>query len=98
MINPTSRETKKYGGMDFRVYLDLKNAIHRYLLNKVDLERLAATPDARTREQVLAVIQDAVSQVKAPLSGPEKEHLSLEILDEIFGLGASRTIAARPDH
>ncbi|MGA7928159.1 MAG: CpaF family protein [Candidatus Sulfotelmatobacter sp.] len=87
VINPTSSDTKKYCGLDFRVYLDLKNAIHRYLLNKVDLERVAATPDDQTREQVLAVIQDAVSQVKAPFSGPEKERLSLEILDEIFGLG-----------
>jgi pilus assembly protein CpaF len=87
VTNPTSRDPKKYGGLDFRVYLDLKNAIHRYLLNKVDLEKLAAVPDARTREHVLAVIQDAVSQVKAPLSVPERERLSLEILDEMFGLG-----------
>jgi pilus assembly protein CpaF len=87
VTNPTSGDTKKYCGLDFRVYLDLKNAIHRYLLNKVDLERVAATPDDQTREQVLAVIQDAVSQVKAPSSDSEKERLSLEILDEIFGLG-----------
>ena len=87
MINPTSRDTKKYGGLDFRVYLDLKSVIHRYLLNKVNLERVAATPDEQTRQEVLAVIQDTVSQVKAPLSGPERERLSLEILDEIFGLG-----------
>jgi pilus assembly protein CpaF len=84
--NPPSRDAKKYGGLDFRVYLDLKNAIHRYLLNKVDLEKVAA-PDHQTREQVLAVIQDAVAQVKAPLSEPERERLSLEILDEVFGLG-----------
>ena len=73
--------------MELRVFLDLKNAIHRYLLNKVDLERVAAAPDDTTRAQVLAVIQDALSQVKAPFSGPEKERLSLEVLDEVFGLG-----------
>ena len=73
--------------MDLRGYLDLKTAIHRYLLNKVDLERVAAVPDEQMRAQVLGVIQDAVSQVKAPLSGPEKERLSLEILEEVFGLG-----------
>jgi pilus assembly protein CpaF len=86
LTNPASRDSKKYGGLDLRVYLDLKNVIHRYLLNKVDLEKVAA-PDDRTREQVLAVIQDAVSQVKAPFSVPEKERLSLELLDEVFGLG-----------
>jgi pilus assembly protein CpaF len=86
-INPASDDSKKYGGLDLRVYLDIKNAIHRYLLNKVDLERVAAVPDDRTRGQVLAVIQGAVSQVKTPLGGPEKERLALEILDEVFGLG-----------
>jgi pilus assembly protein CpaF len=88
LINPpTSGAPKKYGGLDFRVYQELKNAIHRQLLNKVDLERVATVPDDRTREQVFAAIQDVVSQVKAPFSDPEKERLSLEILDEIFGLG-----------
>ena len=87
MTNPTSRNIKKYGGLELRAYLDLKNAIHRYLLNKVDLEKVAAAPGAQTREQVLAVIQEAVSQVKAPLNVPERERLALEILDEMFGLG-----------
>ena len=86
-IKPSSSDPKKYCGLDLRVYLDLKNAIHRYLLNKVDLDRVAAVPDERTRGQVLAVIQDALAQVKTPLGGPEKERLSLEILDEVFGLG-----------
>ncbi|MGB8060287.1 MAG: hypothetical protein WCF26_00135 [Candidatus Sulfotelmatobacter sp.] len=37
-INPLiSGETKKRGGLDFRVYQDLKTGIHRDLLNKVDL-------------------------------------------------------------
>ncbi len=73
--------------MDFHVYQELKNAIHRYLLNKVDLERVDAVPDDRTRAQVLAIVQQAVSQVKAPFTDAEKERLSLEILNEIFGLG-----------
>jgi pilus assembly protein CpaF len=73
--------------LDFYVYQDLKIAIHRYLLNKVDLEKVAAVPDDRTRAQVFAVIQDVVSQVKAPFGVPEKERLSHEILTEMFGLG-----------
>ncbi len=87
MTNPTSSDPRKYGGLDLRAYLDLKNAIHRYLLNKVDLEKLTAVPDAQTREQALAVVQNAVSQVKAPLTVPERERLALDILDEMFGLG-----------
>ncbi len=87
MTNPASRDPKKHAGVDLRVYLDVKHAIHRYVLNKVDLGRIATVPDEHDRQQVLAVIQDAVSQVKAPFSDPEKERLSLELLDEVFGLG-----------
>ena len=96
-INPLiSGETKKRGGLDFRVYQDLKTGIHRDLLNKVDLERVATVRDDRTRRQVFAVIQDLVSNLKTPLSGPEKERLSLEVLDEVFGLGPLEPLLQDP--
>lgn len=91
----SSHDTRKYGGADLRAYLELKNVIHHYLLNKVDLERIAA-PDERTRAQVFAVIQDAVSRLKSPLSAPDKEQLSLEILDEMFGLGPLEPLLQDP--
>jgi pilus assembly protein CpaF len=92
-----SGNTKTCGGLDFRAYQQLKNGIHRDLLNKVDPETLSATPDDRTRCQVFAVIQDVVSHLKVPLSGPEKERLSLEILDEVFGLGPLEPLMQDPD-
>src|SRR6202158_2970461 len=96
-INPLiSGEVKKRGGLDFRVYQDLKTGIHRDLLNKVDLERVATVRDDRTRRQVFAVIQDLVANLKTPLSGPEKERLSLEVLDEVFGLGPLEPLLQDP--
>jgi pilus assembly protein CpaF len=92
-----SVNTKTYGGLDFRAYQELKNGIHRYLLNEVDLERISAAPDDRTRSQVFAVIQDVVSKAKVPLSGPEKERLSIDILDEVFGLGPLEPLMQDPD-
>src|ERR1700734_3152695 len=91
-----SIDKRKYGGAELRVYLELKNVIHHYPLNKVDLERIADVPDERTRAQVLAVIQDAVSRLKAPLSGADKEQLSLEIVDEVFGLGPLDPLLQEP--
>jgi pilus assembly protein CpaF len=97
VINPLiSGETKKRGGLDFRVYQELKTGIHRDLLNKVDLEKVATQRDDRTRRQVFAVIQELVSALKTPLSGPEKERLSLEVLDEVFGLGPLETLLQDP--
>ncbi len=96
-INPlVTGETKKRGGLDFRVYQDLKTGIHRDLLNKVDLEKVATQRDDRTRRQVHAVIQELVSDLKTPLSGPEKERLSLEVLDEVFGLGPLEPLLQDP--
>jgi pilus assembly protein CpaF len=89
-------EQKKRGGLDFRVYQELKTGIHRDLLNKVDLEKVATVRDDRTRRQVFAVIHDLVSNLKTPLSGPEKERLSLEVLDEVFGLGPLEPLLQDP--
>jgi pilus assembly protein CpaF len=96
-INPLiSGDTKKRGGLDFRVYQDLKTGIHRDLLNQIDLEKVATQRDDRTRRQVYAVIQELVSNLKTPLSGPEKERLSLEVLDEVFGLGPLEPLLQDP--
>jgi len=89
-------EPKKRGGLDFHVYQELKTGIHRDLLNKVDLEKVATVRDDRTRRQVFAVIHDLVSDLKTPLSGPEKERLSLEVLDEVFGLGPLEPLLQDP--
>ena len=95
--NPAAMgEARKRGGLDFKVYQDLKTGIHRDLLNKVDLERVATQRDDRTRRQVLGVIQDLVSNLKVPMSGPEKERLCLEVLDEVFGLGPLEPLLQDP--
>jgi pilus assembly protein CpaF len=66
-----SREARKRGGIDFRVYLNLKIGIHRELLNYVDMQKVATQPDDHTRRQVYAVIQELVSNLKTPPGGPE---------------------------
>jgi pilus assembly protein CpaF len=92
----TSGVPQRPTALDFRAYQDLKHGIHRYLLGKLDLEQIAATPDDRTRFQVFALIQDVVAHLKAPLSPPEKEQLSREILEEVFGLGPLEPLLQDP--
>src|SRR6201984_957114 len=89
-------EPKKRGGLDFRVYQDLKTGIHRDLLNKIDLEKVATVRDERTRRQVFGVIHDLVANLKTPLSGPARERLSLEVLDEVLGLGPLEPLLQDP--
>jgi pilus assembly protein CpaF len=80
-------ETRKSASLNFQTYQELKSSLHRDLLNKVDVEKIATLRDDRTRAQVHAVIEDLVAELKTPLSGPEKTRLTLEVLDEVFGLG-----------
>jgi len=45
---------------------------------------------------VLSAIQDLVANLKTPLSGRERERLSLEVLDEVFGLGPLEPLLQDP--
>jgi pilus assembly protein CpaF len=86
----------KRTGLSFKEYQDIKSSVHRDLISRVDLERVATQRDEYTRGQVLAVIQDLVSNLKTPLSGRERERLSLEVLDEVFGLGPLEPLLQDP--
>ena len=86
----------KKAGLNFKVYQELKSSVHRDLLNKVDVEKVATMRDERTRSQALAVIQDLVANLQTPLSGRERERLSLEVLDEVFGLGPLEPLLQDP--
>ena len=66
---------------------DLKSAIHRELISKLDLEKLMLIPDGRARQQMLGVIHQLVSQQEIPLSAVERDALAREVMDEVFGLG-----------
>src|SRR3989449_11461597 len=89
-------EEKKRGGVSFKVYQEMKSTVHRDLLNKVDLEKVATVRDERTRAQALAVIQDLVANLQTPMSGRERERLALEVLDEVFGLGPLEPLLQDP--
>ena len=43
--------------------------------------------DSGARAQILGIIQELVSGLNAPLSSIERDRLSREVLDEVFGLG-----------
>src|SRR5439155_26490164 len=88
-------ETKRTG-LPFKEYQELKTGVHRDLISRVDLERVATQRDEYTRGQVLSVIQDLVANLKTPLSGRERERLSLEVLDEVFGLGPLEPLLQDP--
>jgi len=68
-------------------YQQVKADLHRKILDRLDLEKLGRSSGDSAREEVLALIRNAVNNEIVPLSFAERERLSREILDEIFGLG-----------
>jgi pilus assembly protein CpaF len=93
---PLSEEKKKKAGLPFKAYQELKSSVHRELLNRVDLEKVATLRDGRIRGQVFAIIQDLIANLNAPMSGPERERLAREVLDEVFGLGPIEPLLQDP--
>jgi pilus assembly protein CpaF len=83
-------------GLNFKLYQELKTTVHRDLLTRVDLEKVATQRDGGMRGQVLTVIQDLVAELKTPMSTPERERLCLEVLDEVFGLGPLEPLLQDP--
>src|SRR4029077_3195772 len=71
----------------YKSYQELKTALHRDLLNKIDLEKLTTLQDVRARTQVQNVLYDLIGASNVPLSGAEKERICREVLHEVFGLG-----------
>src|SRR5215813_76082 len=79
-----------------REYQQVKADLHRKILDRLDLEKLGRTPNNAAREEVLLVIRNTVNSEAVPLSFAERERLSREILDEIFGLGPLEPLLKDP--
>src|SRR5262249_11222545 len=89
-------EKKRGGALGFQEYQELKSSVHRDLLAKVGLEKVANRGAARMCVQVFIIIQDLVENLKAPMSAAEKAPLSREVLDEVFGLGPLEPLLQDP--
>jgi pilus assembly protein CpaF len=89
-------EERKKAGLSFKQYQDLKSSVHRQLLTRVDLEKVASFKDGRVRTQIFAVIQELVGSLDTPMSAAEREKLAREVLDEVFGLGPLEPLLQDP--
>jgi pilus assembly protein CpaF len=77
-------------------YQQVKADLHRKILDRLDLEKLGRTNSETAREEVLILIRTSVNSEAVPLSFAERERLSREILDEIFGLGPLEPLLKDP--
>ena len=66
---------------------ELKFTLHRKLLDKINVEALAATDERRVRHEVQQALLSLIDGEPALLNALEREQIASQVLDEIFGLG-----------
>jgi len=77
-------------------YQALKFALHRKLLDRINLEALSSVASERVRNEVRSAVAKLVEEERAPLSIAEKDRVIEEVLDEVFGLGPLEPLLADP--
>ena len=81
-----------------RHYQELKEKIHRSLLNRLNLDRLNRVGRAQAEPEIRGLIVgllDAETQT-VPLSLFEREALITDVFHELFGLGPLESLLADP--
>lgn len=86
MVNPITRT-------DFG---SVKAAIHRKLIQKLNLDRITQANREDVRREVSQLLESLVLGESAPLNLQERERLVQEVLDEVFGLGPLEPLLTDP--
>jgi pilus assembly protein CpaF len=77
-------------------FTSVKTAIHRKLIQKLNLDRLTDVRREDVRREVSQILETLVVGEMTPMNLQERERLSMEILDEVFGLGPLEPLLADP--
>jgi len=86
-------QTVRAVGTGFR---ELKADIHRKLIQKLNLDRLIQMDREAVRRDVAQIIETLVVGELTPMTLSERERLTQEVLDEVFGLGPLEPLLKDP--
>src|SRR5713101_8223196 len=77
-------------------YQELKFTLHRKLLDKINLEALATIDNQHVRAEVRQAVISLMDGEQTLLSSIERQQISEEVLDEVFGLGPLEPLLQDP--
>jgi len=77
-------------------YVTVKTAIHRKLIQKLNLDKLTEANREDVRREVSQILEALVHGESTPMNLQERERLVQEVLDEVFGLGPLEPLLADP--
>src|SRR5512132_2494569 len=93
MTNGSTREPQRAGES---AYFELKTRIHRQLIERLDLTKLAMLPQDAVQQQIQRIVEDMLATDETPLSRQEREQLVVEVQHETFGLGPIEPLMQDP--
>jgi len=77
-------------------FQELKFTLHRKLVDKINLEALATIDNQRVRSEIRQALLSLIDAEPTLLSSMEKQQISDEVLDEVFGLGPLEPLLQDP--
>src|SRR5215471_13118879 len=77
-------------------FASVKAAIHRKLIQKLNLDKLTEVNREDVRREVSQILEGIVHGESAPMNLQERERMVQEVLDEVFGLGPLEPLLADP--
>ena len=77
-------------------FTSVKTAIHRKLIQKLNLDKLTEAHREDVRREVSQILEAIVHGESTPMNLQERERLVQELLDEVFGLGPLEPLLADP--
>src|SRR5215813_2872522 len=77
-------------------YQELNFTLHRKLVDKINLEALATIDNQRVRAEDRQAVIALIDAEPTLLSSLEKQQISDEVLDEVFGLGPLEPLLTDP--
>jgi pilus assembly protein CpaF len=96
MQSETAKTNGQNGGKQSAGNVDLKTTVHRRLLETLDLNEARRMPRELLQKECSRRVDALLNQQGCPLSGPEKQQLVRQVMDEIFGLGPIEEIMRDP--
>ena len=92
ILSGTSQSKEQSGRMmrtvNDKVPQQIKTAVHKELIKRIDLDKLAGMQETvAAQQQLFVIIQQIINEQGVPLSANERDYLAQEIVDEVFGLG-----------
>jgi pilus assembly protein CpaF len=75
---------------------DLKTRVHRQLIERLDLTKLAMLPGDVVQQQIRRIVEDMLVDDETPLSRQEREQIVVEVQHETFGLGPIEPLMQDP--